>query len=205
MTKRVKFKSALVISLTAAISSAAWAIPPAHSPDELPQLKPQEQHPVASGRVARFFTRDHFKQMELDNALSEQILERYLEMLDYSKMFLLANDVEQAQEYKHLFDDMILTGKLNAAYSLYAKSLDRRFERYTYALSLLDEEQPFDFTVAGDKYHFQREDAEWATSSAELDELWRQRVKYDALNLTLAGKEWSEVVETLGKRYNNAP
>lgn len=204
MTKRVKFKSALVISLTAAISSAAWAIPPAHSPDELPQLKPQEQHPVASGRVARFFTRDHFKQMELDNALSEQILERYLEMLDYSKMFLLANDVEQAQEYKHLFDDMILTGKLNAAYSLYAKSLDRRFERYTYALSLLDEEQPFDFTVAGDKYHFQREDAEWATSSAELDELWRQRVKYDALNLTLAGKEWSEVVETLGKRYNNA-
>jgi carboxyl-terminal processing protease len=204
MTKRVKFKSALIVSLAAVMSTAAVAIPPTHSPDELPQLKPQEQHPVASGRVARFFTRDHFKQMELDNQLSEQILERYLEMLDYSKMFMLAADVEQAQEYKHLFDDMILTGKLNAAYSLYSKSLDRRFERYTYALSLLDEEQPFDFTVANDKYHFQREDAEWATTTSELDELWRQRVKYDALNLTLAGKEWPEVVETLGKRYNNA-
>jgi carboxyl-terminal processing protease len=34
--------------------------------------------------------------------------------------------------------------------------------------------------------------------------LWRQRVKYDALNLTMTGKSWEEVVDTLGKRYNNA-
>ncbi|WP_417665211.1 carboxy terminal-processing peptidase [Pseudidiomarina sp.] len=204
MTKRVISKFALAVSLSAGLSAAALAIPPAHSPDELPQLKPQEQHGVASHRVARFFTRDHFKQMELDNELSSQILSRYLDMLDYSKMFLLQDDVDQAQEYKQLFDDMILTGKLNAAYSLYEKSLNRRFERYSYALSLLDEEQPFDFTVAGDKYHFDREEATWAKTESELDELWRQRVKYDALNLTLTGKEWPEVVETLGKRYNNA-
>ncbi|RWU12160.1 carboxy terminal-processing peptidase [Pseudidiomarina gelatinasegens] len=204
MTKRVISKFALAVSLSAGLSAAALAIPPAHSPDELPQLKPQEQHGVASHRVARFFTRDHFKQMELDNELSSQILSRYIDMLDYSKMFLLQDDVDQAQEYKQLFDDMILTGKLNAAYSLYEKSLNRRFERYSYALSLLDEEQPFDFTVAGDKYHFDREEATWAKTESELDELWRQRVKYDALNLTLTGKEWPEVVETLGKRYNNA-
>lgn len=204
MTKRVISKFALAVSLSAGFSAAALAIPPAHSPDELPQLKPQEQHGVASHRVARFFTRDHFKQMELDNELSSQILSRYIDMLDYSKMFLLQDDVDQAQEYQQLFDDMILTGKLNAAYSLYEKSLNRRFERYSYALSLLDEEQPFDFAVAGDKYHFDREEANWAKTESELDELWRQRVKYDALNLTLTGKEWPEVVETLGKRYNNA-
>ncbi len=185
-------------------SLGALAIPPAHQPDELPTLKPASQHGVVSQRVTNYFTRYHFKQMELDNALSEKILDRYIDMLDYNKMFLLKADVEQAEEYRHLFDDMILSGKIAPTFALYSRSLERRFERYTYALSLLDEDQPFDFDLPGDKYHFQREDAEWATKKSELDELWRQRVKYDALNLTLTGKEWPEVVETLGKRYNSA-
>ncbi|MBP8282237.1 MAG: carboxy terminal-processing peptidase, partial [Aeromonas sp.] len=32
----------------------------------------------------------------------------------------------------------------------------------------------------------------------------RQRVKFDALSLKLSGKEWPEIKELLGKRYNNA-
>ncbi|MGF1894628.1 PDZ domain-containing protein, partial [Vibrio campbellii] len=36
------------------------------------------------------------------------------------------------------------------------------------------------------------------------DELWRKRVKYDALNLKLTGKNWDEIKDILGKRYNNA-
>ena len=204
MTKRVKWSGTLALSAAMLFSATAIALPPAHSVDELPILKPEKQHTVASHRVARFFTRDHFKQMELDNALSEQILVRYLDMLDYNKMFFLAEDIKQANEYKHLFDDMILTGKLSGAYALYHKSLQRRFEMYSYALSLLDEEQPFDFTVPGDKFHYQRKDAPWATSIEELHELWRQRVKFDALSLKLTAKEWPEIVETLGKRYNNA-
>ncbi|MDN7126508.1 carboxy terminal-processing peptidase [Pseudidiomarina sp. 1APP75-27a] len=197
-------KLAIAVALQCGVVSAAIALPPAHEVDDLPKLKQEEQHSVVSQRVTTYFTRYHFKNMELDNALSEQILDRYLKMLDFNKMFLLQADVEQASEYQHLFDDMIHSGKLSPAYALFEKALQRNFERYAYALSLLDEEQPFDFSVAGDRYQYDREDAQWATSEAELDELWRQRVKYDALNLTMAGKAWPEVVETLGKRYNNA-
>ncbi|MRJ40858.1 MULTISPECIES: carboxy terminal-processing peptidase [Idiomarina] len=204
MSKKGFTRKAIAVFIGLSLSHVALALPPAHQLDELPELAPAAQHGVASQRVKNFFTRYHFKQMELDNELSEQILERYLEMLDYNKMFLLATDIEQAQEYRLLFDDMIDSGKLSPAFSLYQKSLQRRFERYSHALSLLDEEHPFDFTETGDKYHFQREDADWPAAATELDELWRQRVKYDALNLTMAGKEWPEVVETLGKRYNNA-
>ncbi|WP_352289819.1 hypothetical protein, partial [Psychrobacter sp. GW64-MNA-CIBAN-0177] len=70
------------------------------------------------------------------------------------------------------------------------------------ALSLLDKE--FDFTQAGDAYEFDRKDAQWPKDEAEVNELWRQRVKYDALNLKLTGKKWPEIVEVLEKRYNNA-
>ena len=41
-------------------------------------------------------------------------------------------------------------------------------------------------------------------NTAELDELWRQRVKYDALNLKLADKEWPKIQELLTKRYERA-
>ena len=77
-----------------------------------------------------------------------------------------------------------------------------RVERYEFALKQLD--TPFDFEKAGDKFYYDREEAPWATNMAELDELWRQRVKYDALNLKLAGKEPEKIKELLTKRYERA-
>ncbi|MCF8394378.1 MAG: carboxy terminal-processing peptidase, partial [Melioribacteraceae bacterium] len=47
-----------------------------------------------------------------------------------------------------------------------------------------------------------RDEVEWAKSIEELNEIWRKRVKNDALNLKLAGKEWDKIVETLENRYH---
>ncbi|MGS0730130.1 PDZ domain-containing protein, partial [Shewanella sp. 0m-11] len=104
--------------------------------------------------------------------------------------------------YSSEFDDMLKSGDLNQAYKMFELVQKRRYERFAYALSLLDEEMAFD--VANDVYEYDREDANWPTTEAELNELWRQRVKYDALNLSLTGKNWDEIVEVLEKRYNNA-
>lgn len=182
----------------------AAAIPPEHEISELPELEQEAQHDTASERITSYFTRYHFRSLPLDNELSEKIYSRYFELLDYSKMFLLKKDVEAAEEYRHLFDDMLKQGELDVAFDIYQKSLERRFQRYEYALSLLDENKPMDFSVEDDKYYYDREEAEWASSVEELNELWQSRVKYDALNLKLAGKKWPEIVETLGKRYNSA-
>ncbi|WP_205701976.1 carboxy terminal-processing peptidase [Pseudidiomarina mangrovi] len=203
MLKKLSLHSAMVSALGLLLWSNSYAIPPVHQLDELPKLEPEAQHGTVSQRVTSYFTRYHFTNAELNNEMSEQILARYLEMLDYSKIFLLQSDIDQTVEYRHLFDDMINSGKLKPAYAIHDKVLQRRFERYVYALSLLDVEKPFDFELADDKYYYDREDAPWATSVEELNEIWRQRVKYDALNLTMTGKSWEEVVETLGKRYNN--
>ncbi|MGK5643677.1 hypothetical protein ACSNOK_36600, partial [Streptomyces sp. URMC 126] len=50
---------------------------------------------------------------------------------------------------------------------------------------------------------YDREDAAWPVDTAELDELWRQRVKFDLLNLKLTGKKLDEAKEILEKRYSN--
>lgn len=189
---------ALAISLSVSLAAQAEVT---ESDDALPLLKPESQHATASKRITAQFTRAHYKQVDIDDVLSGQIFDRYIKQLDYAKNVFLASDIAAIEKYRDDFDTVIARGKLDIAYEIYNLNLKRRLERYEYALSLL--EKPFDFTL-DENYNFDREDAEFAGSEAELNELWRQKVKYDALNLILAGKEWPKVQEVLGKRYRYA-
>ncbi len=168
----------------------------------IPELEQEKQHSIAAKRISDLFTRAHYKKVDIDDALSEKVYERYLDALDISKHFFLSSDIAKFAENRDKFDEAIRIGDLQIAYDMYEQNLQRRQERYEYALSLLDE--PFDFAKEGDKFYYDREDSDWAGSTAELDELWRQRVKYDALNLKLADKTWEETQDILQKRYNRA-
>ncbi|GHE90786.1 carboxy terminal-processing peptidase [Thalassotalea profundi] len=167
----------------------------------LPILEPETQHATSSKRISTQFTRAHYKPVKIDDELSAQIFDRYIEQLDYNKNVFLASDIESFKKYRSEFDTIVSRGKLDAAYEIFNLNMQRRMERYQFAISLLDE--PFDFTV-DESYSFDRDDAKRPETVDELNSLWRSRVKYDALNLTLAGKEWPKVKEILTKRYNYA-
>lgn len=172
-----------------------------YTKSQIPELHPEPQHKVSTTRMAGLFTRTHFKAIDLDNTFSTKIAQRYFESLDYAKMIFTQSDINDFSQYNELFDDVLKSGNLNSIYAIYQRQLERRFERYEYAILLL--EAPMEFTTP-DEYQFDREDASWAANAKELDELWRQRVKYDALNLKLTGKEWPEIKTVLTKRYKNA-
>ncbi len=168
----------------------------------LPVLEQESQHAVASKRISAQFLRTHYKKVKLNDAFSAEIFDRYIRSLDVNKSIFVQADIDAMQQYQHSFDEALYKGKLKHAYSMYRKNLEKRITRFEYALTLLD--QKFDFAKEGDKYYYDREDSEWAKTEAELDELWRQRVKYDALNLKLAGKTDEELKELLSKRYKRA-
>ena len=165
------------------------------------ELAPEDQHATASKRITAQFTRAHYKQVKMDDVLSKDIFDRYIKQLDYARNIFIQADIDGFQQYALDFDNIISRGKLDKAYDIYNVNMKRRLERYEYALNLL--KKPFDFTIE-ESYNFDREEASWPKGVAELDELWRKKVKYDALNLTLAGKEWPKVSEVLGKRYKYA-
>ena len=169
----------------------------------LPILAPESQHATSTKRITAQFTRAHFKQIKINDELSEQIYDRYIKQLDYARNVFLASDVEGFAKYRDEFDTVISRGKLDIAYQIYNVNLQRRLERYQYALSLLESDKAFDFELE-ESYNFDREDAQWPVSVDELNELWRKKVKYDALNLALAGKDWTKTQEVLGKRYRYA-
>ncbi|WP_105198878.1 carboxy terminal-processing peptidase [Pseudoalteromonas sp. T1lg10] len=165
---------------------------------DLPLLQQESQHSTASKRVTNLFTRAHYKPIRFNDELATQMFDRYIESLDFNRSIFLAGDVAQFEQYRDKFDNALKSGKLDFAYDLFNLSMKRRFERYQYSLSLLD--KPFDFSQ-DDKYYFDREDAPYASTEAELNELWRQKVKYDALRLKMTGKDWDGIKEVLEKRY----
>ncbi|MEW5289127.1 MULTISPECIES: carboxy terminal-processing peptidase [Erwinia] len=169
--------------------------------DQIPQLHQEPQHATVSERVTSRFTRSHYRQFDLDQAFSEKIFARYLNLLDYNHNVLLASDVDQYAGKKTTLGDELKSGKLDVFYDLYNLAQQRRFERYQYALTVLN--RPMSFT-GNDTIDIDRSKSPWPKSTAELNQLWDAKVKYDELSLKLAGKNEKEIRDVLTKRYQFA-
>jgi carboxyl-terminal processing protease len=167
----------------------------------LPTIAQDAQHATASKRITALFTRGHYTQVQLDDALSSKMFDTYLKNLDYYRNVLTKTDIAAFEQFRDKFDDGINKGNMSFAFDMFNLTLKRRSERFDYALQLLD--KGFDFN-SDDKYVYDRENASWPANEAELNEIWRQRVKFDALNLKLAGKNADEIHEVLEKRYRNS-
>ena len=185
--------SLLSMSVIAAVSESTPEI------EALPILSPEAQHAKSAKRILNTYARSHYKKFQLNDELSEKIFDRYLRNLDFNKNFFLASDIQTFEKYANTFDESLNKGDLSAAYTIYQVNLERRESRLEYALSLLNNK--YDFNQADDKFYYDREDAQWASTESEMNELWRQRVKYDLLNLKLADKTLEEAKEILKKRY----
>ncbi|WP_279156550.1 carboxy terminal-processing peptidase [Obesumbacterium proteus] len=191
--------SAIALALFAGASFAADNV--AYNINQLPQLHQEPQHATVSERVTSRFTRSHYRQFDLNDDFSKKIFARYLNMLDYNHNVLLASDVAQFKDRETALDDELKSGQLDTAYALFNLAQKRRFERYEYALSLLKSPMTFD---GNDTIDVDRSKSPWPTSTEELNKLWTAKVKYDELNLKLAGKDWPEIQKILTKRYQFA-
>ncbi|RTE87211.1 MULTISPECIES: carboxy terminal-processing peptidase [Gammaproteobacteria] len=185
-----------------ALSLSVYAVDANYSVEDIPQLAPESQHEVASKRISSYFTRYHYGRAELTQEMGEQIFDRYVEQLDYNKMFLLQTDIEQFSDQRSQFNRFVEKGELAVAFEMYQLHLERRMQRYEYALSLLDE--TFSFDQEDERFYYDREDASWATSEEELNEIWDKRVRSDAINLALAGRSEEEIKDNLTRRYQTA-
>ena len=163
-------------------------------------LKEEPQHATVSERVTSRFTRSHYRQFDLDNGLLGKDFDRYLNLLDYSHNVLLASDVAKFAAKKTKLAMSCAAGNWTSLRPL-QPGQQRRFERYQYALKVL--ERPMDFT-GNDNFNLDRSKAPWPKDEAELNKLWDAKVKFDQLSLKLAGKDDKEIRDTLTRRYKFA-
>jgi len=187
----------LVLTLTGAGSTGA---PAGSSLLPAGALAPTDRQHLLARKVGAMLEDAHYSHITIDDKMSAQVYDRYLDSLDSQRSYFLASDIAEFSRYKDRFDDMIHSGAIEPAFAMYARRQQRDRERIDYALSLLATEP--DFTVA-ESFEFDRSKAAWPATVQEMNELWRKRVKNDALSLMLTGKSWTDTAALLKKRYEH--
>jgi carboxyl-terminal processing protease len=168
--------------------------------DSLKNLEPKNYYKLEGQLVHTILDRYHYKQFELNDSLSSIIFDSYIESIDYGKNYLLESDIKSFEQYRYALDDHLKVGDVLPFYDMFNVFFFRMRDQIIYTDTLLSKE--FDYTI-DEEYLINRKDAPWATSRTELNDIWRRRVKNDALNLNLNKKEWEEVQKNLKRRYEN--
>ncbi len=150
--------------------------------------------------IATLLAQHHYRQSKLDDRLSSLILTTYLDDLDFSRSYFLASDIANFEKYRTTLDDALKSANLQPAYDIFNLYLRRLVDRTARIQALLKQNIRFDIdeTLIVD-----RKDAPWAQTPAELDELWRKRLKHEMLTLMMSGKDQAAARELLSKRYDN--
>jgi carboxyl-terminal processing protease len=183
----------------AALLGAAMTPPPA-VPAATAPLAPTEQENYVARRVADIIAREHYRRAPLDDHLSSLILDRYLDAVDGGRSYFYASDIAEFERYRYTLDDAIKAGDVEPAFVIFRRYQQRSRERMAYAVELLKQKPDFDIE---ESFNFDREKEPWPASAAEMNELWRKRVKNDELSLVTAGKTWNDAADILRKRYEH--
>ena len=115
----------------------------------------------------------------------------------------MKSDVDELSAYRYTLDDALKAGDVVPGFAIYNRYYQRVLERLIYAINRVESAIP-EMNFAVDEYiTVNREEAPFAASLAQLDEIWRKRVKNSVLSLKLTGDTDEEIQEKLSKRYRN--
>ena len=149
--------------------------------------------------VASMVTSRHINHPEIDDALSEKLMNRYIEIWDPQKLYFVQSDIDGFTVEKTSLDDKILKGDVQFATTVFDRFRLRMNERAAKIGAAIDAEH--DFAVEEEMVR-DPDDIAWAADDAELDERWRKRIKFDLLMLKMDDTGMIEARKRLHTRYH---
>lgn len=188
----MKKRLGLLVGLVTLIVIPLFAVP-----DSVFQIKPVYGKQVRI--VTSILETGHFRKLPFNDSLSSVVLDNYLVSLDNSRIYFLKSDIASFEKYRNQLDDLARSEQVDPAFEIYRVFQLRFNERMDYVMKHLVG-KAFDFSV-DEYYETNREKAPWPAHVNELNAIWTQIIKNQALGLKLAGKTQPEIKETLEKRY----
>ncbi|MGO3344977.1 MAG: carboxy terminal-processing peptidase [Marinomonas sp.] len=167
------------------------------------ELHPPHEYDTVSKELVSMLESEHYNKPTIDDRISEEAFDYYLDSLDPSKSFLLQSDIDALAKYKDSFDNALRNGDTQVAYTIYNVFGKRIEDR----LNKVEKEIPemvksFDYTKQ-ESLNNDPDKLIWATSETELNNYWHKRLKNRALVLKMNGDSEEKIIDTLTHRYKN--
>lgn len=192
-------KSAVLGLYMLAAVSAAGLFYTTPFPSGIPKLEPLPEHAKVAKEIVNALRFYHYKEQVFDDSLSALVYDNYFEALDGNRMYFLSSDLNRFRSQRLNLDDQLKDGDISFAYDVYNLYAERVDDRITFAVNLTEKPMTYD---GNEVYGFDRSESDWFSTREELDQYWTLKIKYETLNLKLAGKEEKQSEETITKRYN---
>ena len=167
------------------------------------ELAPSDIQEITTKHVLSALREQHYVDQVLDDDVSGEVFDRYIEDLDPSKSYLTQSDVAALSQYRWELDNALRRSDLGPAFDIFNRYQAKVTARFSWVIELIDRGvDQFDFERE-EHLELDRSELPFAISETALDELWRKRIKNDVLNLKLAGKSFEDIQTLLHKRYSS--
>ena len=162
-------------------------------------LQPAPDAKAITELTVKLFEHAHYSHHRLDAEAASRFLARYIESLDYNRLFFLQGDVKEFDAYRPTLVERTRGGDVQPGFDIFARYQQRIEQAVALAKETLQQPMKFDST---ETILIDRTKAPWPADEAERAKLWRERVKYDLLQESLNKTKPDEAVRVLTRRYD---
>ena len=157
-------------------------------------------HRTTAAMVVTYAERAHYEDVRVDDGMSEETLRKFIELLDAQNLFFLKNQEAYFQrEYGDRLDDAMRNGDLDPVFEIYRLFRLRMSSYFDFAQEYLDSQPELN---TDRRWILDREDTMRPESQAEMNGIWRDRIRHELINLALDDRSYEEAVEALRERYD---
>ncbi|MDX1816435.1 MAG: carboxy terminal-processing peptidase [Marinobacter sp.] len=151
--------------------------------------------------IARQLQFTHFRDLSINNQLSDEVFNAYLDYLDGQRIYLTKQDISKFDNVRPQLGSALKTGQLQPGFDIYNLVQERIIGRLKFALNVIDQGiDKLDFSK-DESILLDRSKADWEPDTAALDELWIKRIKNAVLAQRLNGTDDDTIADNLKRRY----
>jgi carboxyl-terminal processing protease len=190
----------LAVAASAACGQPAAVAPAGAAPVAAGAPKPGPNDRQITLAVRSYLEREHFLRRPIDDEIARRWFDTFLEGLDPMKVYFLKTDIDAFAQKRDMLDDLVKRGDVTFAYEVF----DRFLQRVDARMPLIERQlqEPQDFT-RDESIVVDRKQTAWAANEAEVEDLWRKRIKYDLLVQRMEKTPPQEAKEKLLRRYRS--